>query len=306
MLDFWSWRPTCAENSKNVERSERAAPDRCERVTPDYFSASLRRCLHRWTPAMGLRSMAKSWPQALQCHCAARWTVSVDSQFGQGGFVSSTERGAPCFFAQANKPRSFFFHVRRVKHTGELRPFFLVAALANVCFSGASCDSMKLFSKSPEPEPAPVESFEAARARRESELLEEIRKLDEQRDTMRSLISTFKNEHIGIVGGRVVFMTSDFNSRDVLASQWSALVSGSERKTSATARCQKAEYSELHSTPGGSEHSWVTHSSNSSWRRWKVKSPSACPRFDKIGRGATGWKVPVGSTRRGTTSGGRA
>jgi hypothetical protein len=108
---------------------------------------------------------------------------------------------------------------------------------------------MKLFSKSADPEPAPMESYEQARARRESELLEQIRTFDSQVETLRSLIDTFRREHLGIVNGKAVFVTSSVNSRDELASTWSTLVCEANelrRKRDAAL----AEYSELHSTPG--------------------------------------------------------
>ena len=55
---------------------------------------------------------------------------------------------------------------------------------------------MGLFTKSEEREHAPEKSVEAARVRREHELLETIRALDGKVEVLRGLIATFKSSHL--------------------------------------------------------------------------------------------------------------
>jgi hypothetical protein len=83
---------------------------------------------------------------------------------------------------------------------------------------------MSLFSKSlPEPEREP--SVEIQLQMREAELLAEIRRLDSQLDTLRSLLQTFRSEHTILISGQIAFKVADISERDGLAAQWSALLS---------------------------------------------------------------------------------
>jgi hypothetical protein len=110
---------------------------------------------------------------------------------------------------------------------------------------------MGLFTKSPEPERE--ESLEQVRSRRESELLETIRALDSQRDSLRSLIEVFRREHMVIVNDQITFATSELHGRDVLAAQWSALCA----EASEIARRRDAalaEWSSLCSNPKETSH----------------------------------------------------
>jgi hypothetical protein len=90
----------------------------------------------------------------------------------------------------------------------------------------------------------PEETVEQARARREGELLAEIRALDEQVAALRDLIAAFRVSHLAIVNDTFVFTSSDPDSLDTLRSQWSALVSEAGRLTQER-DSTLAEWSEL-------------------------------------------------------------
>src|SRR5258708_39260501 len=105
---------------------------------------------------------------------------------------------------------------------------------------------MSLFpNKATEREP----TLEESAKQREQTLLQEIAKLDKERDALRSATEVFRREHLAFVNGQIVFMTDDLHGRDELARQWSLLCEASadlmKRRDAAL-----HEWSELQSNRG--------------------------------------------------------